>query len=371
MTEIIKRKQEVEKVKNGLIQTNSPEEKVRIDNSTLTLSTGSTLLDLAISGTEKRGGGIPGGILVEIFGPSGWGKTTILGEICASAQFKGGFAMIGDAERRMTPTWIKKMGVKVGPKNLRQPHTIDDIEDLIFNTPETGDGVIDVTGVDSIASLISSAEIKTTKVKQGEEYTEVQEMKKDKRGSAKAKDLHSLCRRAKIEIAKNNRLIVFTNQIQDVQTEGFGMSFGPKEKTPGGHAVPFYSSLRLRVGPSENGSTIKKKVKIGQKEVEEQIGIRSGIYIFKSSIDIPYRKADVCTLFDYGVDDVRANLEYIKKMTGSKKYWAYSNEFSYLAEAIEYIEKNDLEGELREATIDLWEEIQSKFKVDRKEKVRW
>ena len=32
------------------------------------LSTGSTLLDLAISGKRVRGGGVPGGVLMEIFG---------------------------------------------------------------------------------------------------------------------------------------------------------------------------------------------------------------------------------------------------------------------------------------------------------------
>jgi len=41
------------------------------------ISTGSTLLDLAISGGRIRGGGLPGGILVEVFGPSGVGKTVL------------------------------------------------------------------------------------------------------------------------------------------------------------------------------------------------------------------------------------------------------------------------------------------------------
>ena len=35
---------------------------------TKTVSTGSTLLDLTISGRRRREGGIPGGIIVEIFG---------------------------------------------------------------------------------------------------------------------------------------------------------------------------------------------------------------------------------------------------------------------------------------------------------------
>ena len=46
--------------------------KKKYDGSLETVvSTGSTLLDLAISGGRIRGGGIPTGILMEIFGPSG------------------------------------------------------------------------------------------------------------------------------------------------------------------------------------------------------------------------------------------------------------------------------------------------------------
>ena len=45
------------------------------------ISTGSTLLDLAISGGRVRGGGIPAGILLEIYGPSGTGKTSVLAEM--------------------------------------------------------------------------------------------------------------------------------------------------------------------------------------------------------------------------------------------------------------------------------------------------
>ena len=44
------------------------------------ISTGSTLLDLAISGGRVHGGGLPGGIFVEAFGPSGSGKTVLLSD---------------------------------------------------------------------------------------------------------------------------------------------------------------------------------------------------------------------------------------------------------------------------------------------------
>ena len=49
-----------------------PEKKQEYDGDTgKMISTGSTLLDLAISGGRVRGGKIPAGILVEIFGPAG------------------------------------------------------------------------------------------------------------------------------------------------------------------------------------------------------------------------------------------------------------------------------------------------------------
>ena len=55
-------------------------------NSNLVISTGSTLLDLAVSWERVRGGGLPAGILVEIFGPPSSGKTTFLCEIAGGAQ---------------------------------------------------------------------------------------------------------------------------------------------------------------------------------------------------------------------------------------------------------------------------------------------
>lgn len=338
------------------------------------ISTGSTLLDLAISGRRRKGGGIPGGILCEIFGPSGWGKSSLMCEICASAQSKGGFAMIGDVERRLDPSFIQYMGLRVDESNLKYPHTVEDLERLIFDTPESGEGIIDVVGADSIAALISSQEMKTKKVKneEGEEETVLVGTKVDKRGSAKAKDLHSLCRRAKTEIGKKNRLVVFTNQVQIKQDE-FGTAFLPqmyKEKTVGGDAVPYYASLRLRMGPGGKDSHIVKTIKVGSKEVKQVKGIKSNVYVWKSSVDAPYRSADVYIMFDYGVDDIRANLEYIKEMSGSKNYWAVDKDLPSLEAAISNIEDGNLQQPLKEAVIDMWEEIEEKFRFDRKPKQR-
>lgn len=350
MAELKQRKKEVEEIKKGLtVSQPSEQEQISVDN---VISSGSTLLDLEISGRRRRGGGIPSGILMEIFGPSGCGKTTVLGEICANVQAAGGFALIGDGERRMGPDFIKYMGIRITKDNLRYPNTVSDVKDLILGTPETGGNIIDVTGVDSTASLLSDMDLSN---KDG-----------DKRGSSRAKEFHQLCRLAKGEMAKKNRLVVFTNQIQDVQD---AMMFGPKEKTPGGNAVPFFSSLRLRVGPAKD-SKVKKTVKVGKYEVEKVVGVRSSVFVFKSSVDKPYGTADICIVFDYGIDDIRANLDYIKRMTGGTKYWAVDKEIQSLDDAIRHIEDNGFEGELKEATINLWEEIDANFRLERKPKER-
>ena len=59
-----------------------------------------------------------------------------------------------------------------------------------------------------------------------------------------------------------------------------------------------------------------------------------------------------------------------KDITGSSVYDCISKDFKLIEPAIQYIEDNELEDKLRENVIDLWEEIQDKFKIKRKKKKR-
>jgi hypothetical protein len=129
---------------------------------------------------------------------------------------------------------------------------------------------------------------------------------------------------------------------------------------------------------------IKKKKTIRGKETERIIGVEAVVEVFKSSVWKPFRKAPLYILYDYGIDDVRSNLQFIKqygkkpKIADSKgkekEYSGYHVQGQCagvsIDEAIAYIEENDLEDELREETIDLWEEIELKFETKRKPKKR-
>jgi len=161
-------------------------------------------------------------------------------------------------------------------------------------------------------------------------------------------------------MAKSHKLTIFTNQ--ERQSE-WGKT------TPGGFAVPYHSSIRIRVAQKSKIEK-KKKLKSG-KVVNKTIGIFSECLIKKSSVDDEYRTAPLYIIFGVGIDDVRGNLQYIKDMEKLSKYRAVDKEYMAMDAAIAYIEENNLEEELREEVIDLWEEVENTFKTKRKKKVRF
>lgn len=335
------------------------------------VSTGSTLLDCAITGKRIHGGGIPGGIMVEIYGPSGKGKTAIAVEIGASAQAMGGTVRFNDPEGRLDMEYASMYGLEIDKKNYTASDTVEDVfEDLLawFNKDLPKDKM-HVYICDSIAALSTNVEM----------------AEGDKMGMGRAKALSQMTRRIARLVSNKHRLVVFTNQIrQKPNTTGFG---GPTEVTPGGEAVKFYASLRLRVGNTPTLNKIPQTKKVRGVEVERIIGINSLVHVSKNSCGSPYREAVITIIFDYGLDDVRANLEFCKQFEPleeapdedsnngkGKKQRAYvigDYKTTRLPSAIKYVEDNNLQDVLRENAIALWKEIETHFAMERKPKARF
>ena len=113
-------------VKNHLSKKIEPP--VEYDGNTeIMISTGSTLLDLAVSGGRIRGGGIPGGILVEIFGPSSSGKTVLLCEIAGGVQRQGGHVMFCDPEARLNKQFAHIFGLETNKIEYTTPDTVPEV----------------------------------------------------------------------------------------------------------------------------------------------------------------------------------------------------------------------------------------------------
>jgi recombination protein RecA len=75
------------------------------------VSTGSTLLDYIVS--NRRGGGLPVGRIIEIFGPPSIGKSHIATQIARSTQQMGGICVYIDTENATSVENLQALGVDV------------------------------------------------------------------------------------------------------------------------------------------------------------------------------------------------------------------------------------------------------------------
>jgi len=314
------------------------------------ISTGSTLLDLAISGGRVHGGGLPGGIMVEIFGPSGAGKTVLLCEIAGAVQRQGGQIMFRDPEARLDKQFAQMFDLKISDIEYDTPSTVPEVFAPIRVWEPEPEKKIHGVFADSLAALTTEWEMEN----------------KDGMGMRRAKEFSEECRKTCRMLADKNFLMVCSNQVRQNTDAG---PFGAKYRTPGGEAVGFYASLRLRCSARKK---LQKETIVAGKTIKRVIGITTQIEVFKSSIDKPYRTAPLTILFDYGIDDVRQNLQFCKDYTTNTRYILHGERMGdgSLESAIAVIENAGLENDLREATIVLWRDIEAKFDSQRKKKER-
>ncbi len=318
------------------------------------ISTGSTLLDLAITGGRVRGGGMPGGILVEVFGPSGSGKTVLLCELAGSMQRHGGQVMFNDPEARLNKQFARQFDLDVDEMDYNTPDTVPEIFSAVREWEPKPKNKIHGVFTDSLAALSTDLEMKNDDG--------------DKMGGRRGKEFSEGLRKTCRILARKNFLMVCSNQLR--QNMG-GNKFEPKFKSPGGEAIGFYSSLRLRTYQPEK---IWKELTIAGKKTKRVIGVRTQIEVFKSTIWKPYRTAPLTILFDYGIDDVRQNLQFVKDYTKNTIYCLGRSGQNPLDKSIEesivIVEDQGWEKDLQELTIDLWEDIEGQFETERKTKKR-
>ena len=307
------------------------------------ISTGSTLLDLAISGERIRGGGVPGGIFVEIFGPSGCGKTVLLCEMAGAVLRKGGQVKFRDPEARLNKRFASLFDFEVDDVEYDQPNTVTELFEPIRTWNPQPEGKLHGIFGDSLAALSTDLEM------ENEEG--------DKMGMRRAKEFSQELRKTARILTQKNFLMACSNQIRD---NGNATGYGEKTLSPGGKAIAFYASLRLRGIDKEK---VTKEVTVAGKKIKQVIGIKTTFEVYKSSVDSPYRTAPLYIMNNYGIDDIRANLHYLKTFTKSTSYCIGSDRLgSSMEDAIDAVEQGKLERILKEHTIELWMEINEKFK---------
>lgn len=320
-------------------------------NKKYMISSGSTLLNLAIAGTVCRGGGVPAGILLEVFGPEGSGKTVLLCELAGSIQRMKGSILFNDPEARLNKTFAELNGLDIENVIIEEPDTVTEVFQNIRKWEPTSKGAVHGIITDSLAALSTDMEM--------------DKEEGDKMGMRRAKEFSEGLRKVARILKQNNYLMACSNQIRVNADAG---PYGEQITVPGGKAIAFYSSVRLRFFKPEK---IKKKRMVRGKEVVDVIGTKVKVEVYKNSVDRPYRTCDLYIDFKYGIDNIRANLQFLKDFNRSSVYTIDEVTLDKsLDKSIEIVENSGLEQDLEEAVIELWEEIEKGFTTNRKKKVR-
>lgn len=285
-----------------------------------TTSTGSLNLDIAL------GGGLPRGRMIEIFGVESGGKTTLTLHCIAEAQKNGGVCAFIDAEHALDPAYAKTLGV--------------DIDNLIISQPDNGEqaleiadtlarsGAVDLIVIDSVAALTPRSEI------EGEMG--------DQTIGLMARMMSQGCRKLTGTLSRANCTIIFINQIR----EKVGVMYGSPETTPGGRALKFFASVRMRVAKGD-------KIMSGT----EQIGARTKVTIPKNKVAAPFREAEFDLIFGEGISkygdivDLGAKFGFIQKggawfTVGTERLQGRDNVKEYLKDNPTVCD--DLDNKIRE-----------------------
>jgi recombination protein RecA len=273
------------------------------------ISTGSSILDLAIS--NRKNGGLPVGRITELTGLEASGKSLLAAHLLANTQKQGGLAVYIDTENAMNEDFAKCIGIDVSKMLYIQLETVEDIfeviENIITKVRESDKDRLVSIVVDSVAAA-------TTKVEQADDF--------DQTGWAtqKAIILSKAMRKITQMIGRQRICLIFTNQLR----VKLGAMFGDPYTTSGGKAIGFHASCRLRLKAAG-----QIKVKVNGKD--QVIGIKTKAQVVKNRMGPPLRTAEFNILFDSGIDDYGSWLQMMKdaKLVSQAGAWyTYTDELT-------------------------------------------
>lgn len=248
------------------------------------ISTGSVGFDHVTLGT----GGFVKGKMYELMGWEGSGKSTICGHAVAECQKKGGTVLYIDGEHAVDKHYFEAIGVDTSKMLIAQPSCGEEGFNIAMDMIETGD--IDLVIIDSDSSLIPK------KVLDGEVG--------DSSIGKKALLNSNAYPKLKGALSQHNVCVIVISQYR----EKIGVMFGNPTTTQGGHALKFYSDVRIEVSKSL------------AKEGDVTYGNITKVKAIKNKMSPPYRLSQFEIVYGQGIDKLAEMMELINEYGIGRKY---------------------------------------------------
>lgn len=241
------------------------------------------------------GGGMPKGRIVEIFGPESSGKTSLIYWLMSLHKLGVYIPIEGtyDEDRAVS------LGVKPKQMIVYRAQYGEEALNAVMKFAKAG---VPIIAIDSVPAC--------------QPKEDIDKIEKDAGNEARIGGVARLFSKTLPTIVhiceETGTTLILVNQVRDKMN---AMLFGEKEDTPGGRAIKFYSSVRIKVARRAWIEIPNKNPAVSSDS--EKVGIIMKAKISKSKVSNPFGEAELPFFFDRGFvsyDDIKPiRAELMKK----------------------------------------------------------